>query len=46
MAHDDIAELLTLWGQVLATNDPKIVTELYADNAVLIPTVSDDIRYT
>lgn len=46
MVHDDIAALLTCWGQALATKDPKVVTELYAEDAVLIPTVSNDIRYT
>jgi uncharacterized protein (TIGR02246 family) len=39
-----IASLFTQWNAALATGDPQKVADLYAPNAVLLPTVSNQIR--
>lgn len=40
----EIAGLFDQWNRALATGDPQKVADLYAPNAVLLPTVSDDVR--
>jgi uncharacterized protein (TIGR02246 family) len=39
-----ITSLFTQWNAALATGDPQKVADLYAPNAVLLPTVSNQIR--
>ena len=41
MTEQDIVQLFANWNAALATGDPDQVTALYADNAVLLPTVSN-----
>ena len=45
MTHDDVLGLFDTWNAALATLDPDQVTALYADNAVLLPTVSNQVRH-
>ena len=45
MNHDDVVALFNTWNSALATLDPDTVTALYADNAVLLPTVSNRVRH-
>ena len=45
MTHDDVLGLFETWNAALATLDPDQVTALYADNAVLLPTVSNQVRH-
>lgn len=41
----DISALFHQWNYALQTRDPKQVVELYETNAILIPTVSNQVRY-
>ena len=45
MTHDDVLGLFDTWNAALATLDPDQVTALYAENAVLLPTVSNQVRH-
>ena len=45
MNDGDVLELFYTWNAALATLDPDAVTALYADNAVLLPTVSNQVRH-
>ena len=45
MTEQDIVQLFANWNAALATGDPDQVTALYADNAVLLPTVSNQVRH-
>jgi uncharacterized protein (TIGR02246 family) len=45
MTEQDIVQLFANWNAALATGDPDQVTSLYADNAVLLPTVSNQVRH-
>ena len=45
MTEQDIVQLFANWNAALATGDPEQVTALYADNAVLLPTVSNQVRH-
>lgn len=45
MNHDDVLGLFDTWNAALATLDPDQVTALYAENAVLLPTVSNQVRH-
>lgn len=42
----DIAALFDRWNAALQTLDPKAVAALYAPDAVLLPTVSNQVRRT
>jgi uncharacterized protein (TIGR02246 family) len=42
--QEEIAGLFTQWNAALATGDSAKVTALYADNGVLLPTVSNQVR--
>ncbi|MEM7339948.1 MAG: SgcJ/EcaC family oxidoreductase [Actinomycetota bacterium] len=46
MTPDDITGLFETWNAALATGDPDQVTQLYATDAVLLPTVSNQVRHT
>jgi len=45
MTHDDIIQLFSNWNDAIQTGDPDKVTAMYADNAVLLPTVSNQVRH-
>ena len=45
MATETIKGLFDRWNAALATGDPDAVTALYADDAVLLPTVSNQVRH-
>ncbi|MEM9566427.1 MAG: SgcJ/EcaC family oxidoreductase [Actinomycetota bacterium] len=45
MTHDDIVGLFDTWNEALLTGDPDQVTALYAADAVLLPTVSNQVRH-
>jgi len=43
-SQGEIAGLFDKWNAALATGNPENVADLYAPNAVLVPTVSNQIR--
>ena len=45
MNHNDVVALFDTWNAALATLDPDKVTTLYAEDAVLLPTVSNQVRH-
>ena len=45
MTQEDIKQLFSVWNRALATGDPDQVTALYAADAVLLPTVSNQVRH-
>ncbi|MDA9798527.1 SgcJ/EcaC family oxidoreductase [Luminiphilus sp.] len=45
MNDADVLGLFDQWNTALSTLNPDTVTELYADNAVLLPTVSNQVRH-
>ena len=45
-AQQQIAGLFGQWNAALATGDPQRVADLYAPDAVLLPTVSNQVRRT
>ena len=44
MSQSTARELFDLWNAALATSNPETVADLYASDAVLLPTLSDRIR--
>ncbi len=42
--EDEVAQLFERWNTSLATGDPAKVAANYLDNAVLLPTVSNEMR--
>jgi Calcium/calmodulin dependent protein kinase II association domain len=47
LSGDEVKEVLGLfdsWNAALASGDPKKVADLYAENGVLLPTVSNSVR--
>ena len=45
MSKDEVVALFEAWNAALATLDPDDVTAMYADDAVLLPTVSNQVRH-
>ncbi len=45
MNEENVIALFNDWNDALATGDPDVVTQMYADNAVLLPTISNKIRH-
>ena len=45
MKEADVLGLFDQWNTALSTLNPDTVTALYADNAVLLPTVSNKVRH-
>ena len=45
MDKNDITVLFEQWNSALQTGDPKQVAALYATDAILLPTVSNQVRH-
>jgi uncharacterized protein (TIGR02246 family) len=45
-SDEAIAQLFDDWNEALATRDPDAVVALYGENSVLLPTLSNQVRYT
>jgi len=45
VTSDEIGALFDQWNEALQTRDPDKVTSLYADDAVLLPTLSNSVRH-
>lgn len=45
MSVETIAKLFDRWNAALATLDPDQVVALYAPDAILLPTLSNDVRH-
>jgi len=45
MDESQVLKLFERWNEALATGDPDAVTALYADDAILLPTVSNQVRH-
>ena len=45
MPDNEITALFDEWNGALQTRDPKQVTALYESNAILLPTVSNQVRH-
>ncbi|MDG1799812.1 MAG: SgcJ/EcaC family oxidoreductase [Luminiphilus sp.] len=45
MNEENVIALFNDWNDALANGDPDMVTQMYADNAVLLPTVSNKVRH-
>ncbi len=45
MNQTDISALFEQWNKALQTGDPKQVSALYETNAILLPTVSNQVRH-
>jgi uncharacterized protein (TIGR02246 family) len=43
-SQEQVTELFDTWNETLATGDPEAVADLYAPDAVLLPTVSNTVR--
>ena len=46
ITKDEVRALFGLWNDALATGDPQKVADRYTNDAVLLPTVSNEVRYT
>ena len=42
---EQVIALFSDWNDALATGDPDVVTNMYAEDAVLLPTVSNQVRH-
>ena len=45
MSENEIKALFDEWNSALQAGDPKKVAALYASNAILLPTVSNQVRH-
>ena len=45
MSESDILKLFEEWNQALQTGDPKQVAALYAEDGILLPTISNKVRH-
>ena len=45
VSHEEITELFEQWNQALQTGDPKVVAALYEPDAILLPTLSNQVRH-
>ncbi|KAL7539471.1 hypothetical protein ACHAWF_006412, partial [Thalassiosira exigua] len=46
ISETEVRNLFGLWNDALATGDPQKVADRYTKDAVLLPTLSDEARYT
>jgi uncharacterized protein (TIGR02246 family) len=45
MKKEDISQLFDQWNAAIQTGEPGAVTALYESNAILLPTVSNQVRH-
>jgi uncharacterized protein (TIGR02246 family) len=45
MGQNEITSLFDAWNAALQTGDPKQVAALYADDGILLPTMSNRVRH-
>lgn len=45
MSDVEIGKLFDYWNRAVQSGDPKKVTELYDEKAILLPTVSNEVRH-
>ena len=45
MSDNEIISLFEEWNDALQTGDPKRVASLYAEDGILLPTVSNQVRH-
>ena len=45
MKKQDVTDLFSEWNDAIKTRDPQTVTQLYARNATLLPTISNEVRH-
>lgn len=45
MNNSEIMALFETWNRAVQTGNPKIVTDLYETDAVLLPTISNKVRH-
>jgi uncharacterized protein (TIGR02246 family) len=45
MTNQDVTELFYRWSNALSEGNAKNVAELYAANAILLPTISNQVRH-
>ena len=45
MNEQAVLDLFARWNKALATGNPDAVTSLYAEDAILLPTVSNQVRH-
>ena len=45
MSHSHFAALFEEWNTALQTGEPEKVTALYESNAILLPTISNQVRH-
>ncbi|MFK8043797.1 SgcJ/EcaC family oxidoreductase [Congregibacter sp.] len=45
MNKENVLKFFQSWNDALATGNPDAVTALYADDAILLPTVSNQVRH-
>lgn len=45
MTNEDITSLFDEWNSALQTGNPKKVAALYEDTAILLPTMSNEVRH-
>ena len=45
MSSNEILALFEKWNSALQTGDPKVVTALYENKAILLPTISNQVRH-
>lgn len=46
MTPEDIEDLFETWNAALLTGNPDEITRLYAPDAILLPTASNQVRHT
>lgn len=46
MTHDECLALFDAWNDALQTGQPPQVAQLYATDAILLPTLSNKVRHT
>lgn len=45
MKKQDVTNLFAEWNDAVKTRNPETVTQLYASNATLLPTISNEVRH-
>jgi len=45
MTNQDVTDLFNQWNEAISTYNPKNVTALYAEDALLLPTISNQVGH-